>query len=182
MPRWLNLANLFTLLRLILVPYVAGAILDGRHTWALELFFAAAVTDVIDGALARSYGLDTRVGAYLDPIADKCLLSGIFLALGATGSVPWWFVAVVLGRDIYILLAVVAVMALTKVRKFPPSRWGKLSTFVQIATAVTRMVENIWQGPVLHTISSAMLWVCVGFTIWSGVHYTLRGMQTLRAH
>src|SRR6202142_1417056 len=144
MPRWLNLANLFTLLRLILVPYVIGAILDGRHGRALGLFFLAAVTDVLDGALARSYGLATQVGAYLDPIADKCLLSGIFLALGATGTVPWWFVVVVFGRDIYILLAVVAVIALTNVRKFPPSRWGKFSTFVQVATAVAWMVENIW--------------------------------------
>jgi cardiolipin synthase (CMP-forming) len=182
MPRWFNLANLFTLLRLILVPYVIGAILDGRHGRALELFFVAALTDVIDGTLARSYGLGTEVGAYLDPIADKCLLSGIFLALGATGAVPWWFVAVVFGRDIYILLAVVAVMALTKVRKFPPSRWGKISTFVQIATAVAWLVENIWPVPVLYAISSAMLWVCAGFTLWSGIHYTLRGTQTLRAH
>jgi cardiolipin synthase (CMP-forming) len=182
MPRWCNLANLFTLVRLILIPYVIGAILDGRHGRALELFFLAAVTDVIDGTLARSYGMATQVGAYLDPIADKCLLSGIFLAMGATGSVPWWFVAVVLGRDVYILVAVVAVLALTKVRKFPPSRWGKISTFVQIATAVTLLVENIWKLAVLQAISSAMLWVCLGFTIWSGVHYTFRGAQTLRAH
>jgi cardiolipin synthase len=181
MPRWFNLANLFTLLRLILVPYVIGAILDGRHGRALALFFVAAVTDVLDGAVARSYGLATQVGAYLDPIADKCLLSGIFLALGVTGSVPWWFVAVVLGRDMYILLAVVAVMALTKVRKFPPSFWGKTATFVQIATAVAWMVVNIWPAPVLHAISSAMLWICVAFTVWSGIHYTLRGAQTLRA-
>jgi cardiolipin synthase len=91
-------------------------------------------------------------------------------------------VAVILGRDIYILLAVVVILALTKVRRFPPSTWGKISTFVQIATAVTRLVENIWPVWVLHAISSAMLWVCVGFTIWSGLHYTLRGVQTLRAH
>ena len=181
MPRWFNLANLFTLLRLILVPYVIGAILDGRHGRALALFFVAAATDVLDGAVARSYGLATQVGAYLDPIADKCLLSGIFLALGATGSVPWWFVAVVLGRDIYILVSVVAVMALTKVRKFPPNSWGKISTFVQIATAVAWMVENIWPAPALHAISSAMLWICAAFTVWSGIHYTLRGAQTLRA-
>ena len=82
----------------------------------------------------------------------------------------------------YILLAVVAVMALTKVRKFPPSRWGKISTFVQIATAVTWMVQNIWPVPVLHAISSAMLWVCVSFTIWSGLHYTLRGTANVCAH
>jgi cardiolipin synthase len=181
MPRWFNLANLFTLLRLILVPYVVGAILHGRNRLALELFFAAAVTDVIDGALARSYGLSTQAGAYLDPIADKCLLSGIFLALGATGTVPWWFVAVVFGRDIYILLAVVAVMALSRIRKFPPSRWGKLSTFVQIATAVSWLVENILRTQALQAISSAMLWVCVGSTVWSGIHYTWSGAQNLRA-
>ena len=99
MPRWFNLANFFTLIRLILIPYVIGAILSGHHSRALELFFVAAVTDVIDGTLARSYGMSTQAGAYLDPIADKCLLSGIFLALGAIGSVPWWFVAIVLGRD-----------------------------------------------------------------------------------
>ncbi|MGD0773229.1 MAG: CDP-alcohol phosphatidyltransferase family protein [Candidatus Solibacter sp.] len=181
MPRWFNLANFVTLIRLILVPYVIGAILDGRNTRALELFFLAALTDVIDGAVARALRLASQTGAYLDPIADKCLLSGIFLALGATGSVPWWLVAVVLGRDIYILLAVVGVMALTNVRKFPPSRWGKISTFVQIATVVTCMVENIRPGPVLHAISSAMLWVCLAITVWSGIHYTLRGVQTLRA-
>jgi len=125
--------------------------------------------------------MQTPLGAFLDPIADKCLLSGIFLALGSAGIVPWWFVAVVFGRDIYILLGVVAALALTKVRKFPPSVWGKISTFVQIVTAVTWMVENIWPLPVLQAISSAMLWVCAAFTLWSGVHYTLRGTQTLRA-
>jgi cardiolipin synthase len=182
MPIWCNLANLFTLFRLILVPYVIGAILDGQHQKALILFFIASVTDVIDGALARTQGTVTPVGAYLDPIADKCLLSGIFLALGSKGTIPWWFVAVVLGRDICILLAVVGVLALTKVRKFPPSVWGKLSTFVQIATAVTWMVENIWPVTILHTLSSAMLWVCAGFTIWSAIHYSLRGVQMLRAH
>jgi cardiolipin synthase (CMP-forming) len=182
MPRWFNLANLVTLLRLCLVPYVVGAILDGRYGRALGLFFLAAVTDVIDGALARSYGLGSRVGAYLDPIADKCLLSGIFLALGSAGRVPWWFVVLVLGRDIYILLAVVAVMALTTVRKFPPSRWGKISTFVQIVAAVSCLLENIWAVPFFQAASSAMLWVCAGFTVWSGIHYTQRGAQMLREH
>ena len=181
MPRWFNLANVFTVFRLILVPYVVLAILDGRHAQALALFLAAALTDVIDGALARSYAMESQVGAYLDPIADKCLLSGIFLALGSTGTVPWWFVALVFGRDIYLLVAVVGVMALTKVRRFPPSRWGKLSTFAQIVTAVAWMVTNIWPISIFHAISSATLWVSAGCTVWSGTHYTLRGVQTLRA-
>jgi len=182
MPGWINLANLFTLLRLGLVPFVVRAILQGDHLLALGLFIAAGLTDVIDGAVARGFSLATQSGAYLDPIADKCLLSGIFLALGSAGIVPWWFVGVVFGRDLYILIGVLAFLSLTKIRKFPPSVWGKASTFVQISTAVVWMARNILNVPVLDALSSAMLWVCAGFTIWSGLDYTLRGIQLIRAH
>jgi cardiolipin synthase len=182
MPRWLNLANLLTLLRLFLTPFVVLDILRGQHLHALELCFAAALTDVIDGFLARRFGMATPFGAYLDPIADKCLLSGVFLALGAVGSAPWWIVAVVFGRDIYILLAALAIIALTNVRKFPPSRWGKLSTFVQIAAAFGCMLRNIFHNALLGAASTAILWLCVGFTIWSGLDYTLSKARTLRQH
>jgi cardiolipin synthase len=181
MPRWLNLANLFTLSRLALTPFIVRDILDGHHTRALVLFFIAAWTDVVDGWLARASRSATQTGAYLDPIADKCLLSGIFLALGAATIVPWWFVAIVFGRDLYLLLAVAAMLALTKVRKFPPSRWGKLSTFIQIVCAIAWMTRNIHPGPVLDKLASAMLWVSTAFTLWTGVHYTLTGICVLRA-
>jgi cardiolipin synthase len=181
MPRWLTLPNLFTLARLVMTPYVVQAIVDGRHGRALALFLAASVTDVVDGWLARISGTATQAGAYLDPIADKVLLSGVFLALGAAQLVPWWFVAVVFGRDLYLLVAAAAILTLTKVRKMPPSRWGKLSTFVQIATAVTWMTRNLLPSQVLDTLAAAMLWVCAGFTIWSGLHYTGRGIRVLRS-
>ena len=181
MPRWLNLANLFTLSRLVMTPFIVRAILEGQHARVLVLFFIAAWTDAIDGWVARGTGVSTQAGAYLDPIADKCLLSGVFLAMGAAQIVPWWFVAVVFGRDLYLLLAAAAVISLTKKRAFPPSRWGKLSTFVQIATAVTWMTRNVYPGGGLDGLAYVMLWVCAGFTLWSGIHYTLRGVQTLRA-
>lgn len=182
MPSWVNIANLFTFLRLALVPFVVRAILQGNHLQALVLCVIAAFTDILDGAFARGFSLASQTGAYLDPIADKCLLSGVFLALGSSGIVPWWFVAVVFGRDVYILVGVVAFIALTKVRKFPPSIWGKACTFVQISTAVVWMTRNILNLPVLDALSSAMLWVCAAFTIWSGLDYTLRGIQMLRTH
>jgi cardiolipin synthase len=182
MPGWINIANFFTFLRLALVPFVIRAILAGHHLAALLLLVVAGLTDVIDGALARSFHLTTQTGAYLDPIADKCLLSGIVLALGSSGIIPWWFVVVVFGRDLYILVGVLAFIGLTKVRKFPPSFWGKVATFLQVSTAVAWMTRNILKLPVLDAVSSAMLWICAVFTIWSGVHYTLRGIQTLRAH
>ena len=182
MPGWINLANFCTLLRLALVPFVIRAIVQGHLLAALALLVLAGFTDVIDGALARGFNLATQTGAYLDPIADKCLLSGLVLALGSSGIIPWWFVVVVFGRDLYILLGVLAFIGFTKVRKFPPSFWGKTATFLQIWTAVTWMTRNILKLPVLDAVSSAMLWICAAFTIWSGVHYTLRGIQTWRAH
>ena len=89
MPRWLNLANLFTLARIALVPFILRDILEGRNVAALQLFFAASITDVIDGFLARNLGQTTPFGAYLDPIADKFLLSGLYLAFGAEKYVMW---------------------------------------------------------------------------------------------
>jgi cardiolipin synthase len=182
MPRWINLANLLTLSRLILVPFVIQAIWEGRHFLALLLFAIAAITDVMDGAAARHFGLATQTGAYLDPIADKCLLSGVFLALTVARIVPWWFVAVIFGRDISILIAVAGIMLATPVREFPPTLWGKVSTFVQIVTAVVWMARDVLELRVLDSLSSAILWPCLAFTVWSGIHYTWIGVQLARAH
>ena len=181
MPRWLNIPNILTLSRLVLAPFVIQAIMKAQPARALTLFLLAAITDALDGWIARISDSSTQFGAYLDPIADKVLMSGIFLALGAAQYVPWWFVAIVFGRDLYLLLAVAALLALTKVRKFPPSGWGKLSTFVQIATTVTWMTRNLWPVQVLDALANAMLWVCAAVTVWSGLHYTVRGTRTLRS-
>ena len=181
MPRWLTVPNILTLARLALAPFIIQAILNGQSARALTLFLLAAVTDALDGWIARISDSATQFGAYLDPIADKVLLCGIFLALGAAQYIPWWFVAIVFGRDLYLLLAAAALLALTKVRKFPPNGWGKLSTFVQIATTVTWMTRNLWPVQVLDALATAMLWVCAAFTVWSGLHYTIRGTRALRS-
>jgi cardiolipin synthase len=180
MPRWVNVPNAFTVVRLALVPFVVRAILEGRHGAALALFVVAAVTDVLDGAAARRFGLGTQAGAYLDPIADKCLLSGVFLALAVAGIVPWWLVAAIIGRDLYILAGAVAMLSLTRVRKFPPSVWGKLSTFVQIFTAGAWMVRNAMESRITDTVAAASIWPCAAITVWSGVHYTWRALRPAR--
>jgi cardiolipin synthase len=173
MKRSVNAANLLTLVRLALVPVVVWAILDGRHTLALELFACAALTDVLDGAVARRFRLATPLGAWLDPVADKCLLSGVFLALASASTLPWWLVAVIFGRDLYILAGAGTVMLLTPVRKFRPSIWGKATTFLQIVTAVVWMSGNM--AP-----ARAMLWPCAAITLWSGIHYTWRTVRIFR--
>jgi cardiolipin synthase len=182
MPRWLNIANTFTCVRLLLVPFIVRDILEGRHVRALVLFAIASATDLLDGASARHFGLSTQAGAYLDPIADKCLLSGVYLAFAAAGLVPWWLVAVIFGRDLSILVGVAAVMLLTPVRRFPPSVWGKLSTFVQMLTAVLWLGRNALEIQLLETLSSVMIWPCAAMTVWSGIHYTWRGVLVARAH
>src|SRR5712664_1604183 len=95
-----SIPNLLTIARLLLAPFIFAAIVNGRH--ALALFACASLTDGLDGLLARRFGQITPVGAYLDPIADKVLLSGVYLSLALAGSVPWWLVMVIFGRDLFL--------------------------------------------------------------------------------
>jgi cardiolipin synthase len=172
-----NLPNLFTLARLVLAPFVAADILHGRYARALVLFFLAGVSDAIDGYLARRLDQSSRVGAYFDPLADKILLSVIYVALGVARDVPWWMVAVVFGRDVLILAMAAYGLLFTSVRTFPPSLWGKISTFLQIAAALTVMGARAGiPAPVLFA-----LWLMVAGTVASGLHYVWTGICQWRA-
>lgn len=118
--------------RIALAPYVF--VLEWRHqyTAVLWMFAILGVTDVADGFIARKLKATSRMGAYIDPVADKILVSGMFVLLAYTGVIETWLAVVVLGRDVLILLAAGALYLFTKRRNFPPSPWGKISTFVQI--------------------------------------------------
>ncbi len=176
----LNLPNLFTLLRLALAPFVIRAILGGHHRAALLLFAVAAVTDAIDGELARRLHSTTQTGAYLDPIADKVLLSGVYVALVGASTIPWWFVILIFGRDVLILAMAGYALLFTGCRKFPPSLWGKLSTLLQVVTAVAWMVSNAGVIPGAESVARALIWPAAAATFWSGAHYGWRGLRMLR--
>jgi len=182
MAPWINVANGLTALRLLLAPPIVAAMWAGRYRLALALFAVAAATDVLDGAAARHFSLESPFGAYLDPIADKILLSAMFLAMAGAGMVPWWFVAIVVGRDVYLLLAAAILFRFTTRRKFPPSVWGKASTFVQIVTAITSLAAGLWGHSNLWIPAAALVRISAVFTIWSGVEYTWRGIEMVRAH
>jgi len=171
-----NLPNLFTLARLVLTPFIALDILHGRYSRAIVLLFAAGFTDVIDGYLARRLGESTRTGAYFDPIADKILLSVIYVSLGAAGAIRWWMVILVFGRDAVILAMAGYGLLFTAFRKFPPSVWGKISTFFQIAAALVVMGARAGiAAPV-----TLALYLMVFGTVFSGLHYVWRGLRMLR--
>jgi cardiolipin synthase len=171
-----NLPNLFTLARLVLAPFVAADILHNRYSRAIILLFIAGFTDVIDGLLARRLKASTTAGAYFDPIADKILLSVIYISLGLAGAMPWWMVGVVFGRDLLILAMAACGLLFTSVRKFPPSVWGKISTFFQIAAALVVMGAR---AGIAAPVTLALYLMLVG-TIVSGLHYVWRAVGMLR--
>jgi cardiolipin synthase (CMP-forming) len=178
-----NLPNLFTLARLVLAPFVAADILQHRYGRAIVLFFLAGISDFVDGFLARRLQSSTLAGAYFDPIADKILLSVIYVSLGVAGALPWWMVAVVFGRDVLILAMAAYGLLFTKVRKFPPSVWGKISTFFQIAAALVVMGARAGiAAPAtlpLYLVTLALYLMVLG-TIVSGLHYAWRAVVILR--
>ncbi len=140
--RNLNLANILTAVRLGLTPLAVRAIVAQRFRLALAIFFVAAATDGLDGLAARRLNLRTRLGAYLDPIADKLLLSASYLALGVSGAVPWWLVLLIFVRDLLILAMAGAALVFTAQRDFPPSIWGKVSTACQVLAAVVTLAKG----------------------------------------
>jgi cardiolipin synthase (CMP-forming) len=170
-----QLPNLLTIGRLILVPILGMQILAGRYWEAAVLFALASFTDFLDGILARRYGWGTPLGAVLDPLADKSLLVVTFLCLGAAGALPRWLVALVVGRDIFILLLAGIGYFFNRVRKFPPSIWGKWSTTFQMFCGMAAIADrSVLPGMV--PMGPFIFFAAAG-TVVSGVHYFLLGIS-----
>lgn len=170
------LPNLLSLARLALAPVAVRAILLGHWRQAALLLAAAGITDGLDGFLARRWGAATRVGAWLDPIADKALLSATYVALGLTGALPWWLVVLVPGRDLMILAGAGAAIIFKRRRDFPPSVWGKISTVVQVATAAAAVLARAWPEAGLVQVTRGLVWLAAAATLWSGLDYARRGL------
>jgi cardiolipin synthase len=181
MPRWLNIANLLTLARLVAVPFAVQAILAEEHRRALAVVLAAGATDAIDGAIARRFGMMTAVGAYFDPIVDKLFLSAVFIVLAAVSAVPWWLVIVIFTRDVIILASSGALLMLHKMHRFPPSVWGKASTFVQISLALFILLRNAAAGMTPAEVPDPIIWAVAALTAFSGIHYIWRGIRELQS-
>ena len=129
----LTAPNQITLLRLIFIPFVIITIVDGNWPWALGLLIAAGLSDALDGLLARALHQQTLLGQYLDPLADKLLLSSLFLVLSFVKKIPWKYTVLVFSRDVCIVATAVVLYATVGFRDFRPSIFGKINTFCQIA-------------------------------------------------
>jgi cardiolipin synthase len=178
----LTVANQLTLLRMFLIPGLVLLVLYGLNGWALVVFIVAGITDALDGLLARRWSERTTLGAFLDPMADKLLLTSIFVVLTLTNldlpnHLPLWLTVCVISRDV-IIVVTVAIANLSVGRlSFPPSILGKLATFVYILTAAVTLYFN-WLGRPSALVDVAV-YAALVVTLASGLHYIAHAARVL---
>jgi cardiolipin synthase len=174
--------NQLTLLRMVFVPFIVIELVEGRFFWALILFVIAGFSDGLDGLLARKLHQQTVLGQYLDPIADKLLLSTMFLVLSILHKIPWKFTVLVFSRDISILAASAVLFAIAGLRNFQPSIFGKANTFSQIAAVFFVLLSSIQPERWIRITRIVFLRATFAFTIVSALHYVFLVQHRLRSH
>jgi cardiolipin synthase len=166
-----NAPNLLTLARICLAPFLVAAILEGRFALSFYLFLAAGLTDALDGALARLLKQRTMLGQYLDPVADKLLLSTLFLVLMNMGLIPVRVTIMVFGRDVGILMVAALLYAAAGRREFVPSIFGKANTFAQIAAVAAVLLHQLTAARWVADVRMVALDATMVLTVVSGLHY-----------
>ena len=163
--------NLLTLARICLAPFLVNAVLEGRFLVGLALFVVAGLTDAFDGLLARLLKQRTALGQYLDPVADKLLLSTLFVVLTHKGLIPVRVTVLVFSRDLGILTVAAILYASVGRREFKPSILGKANTVAQILAIAAVLLEQLHVAPWVPQLSMIALDATMALTILSGLHY-----------
>lgn len=173
----MNLANKITVSRIILIPFFIAAVVYSRMDIALVLFIIAVITDGVDGFIARALKQKTRLGTFLDPMADKLLLISAYICLAFANNIPSYikmppYVPImVISRDVIIVLGSVMIHIITGDLKVSPSAAGKITTFFQMATIICILIQFEY---------SFIIWnIAVVFTAFSGIDYIIKGSRLL---
>jgi len=178
----LTFANQLTLLRMLLIPAFIVLIIEGERGWALAVFATAGITDGLDGIIARRAGQKTTLGAWLDPMADKLMLVSAFVVLtlpnlGLANKLPLWLTALVISRDIGIVVTVAIINLAVGRRTFRPSIFGKIATGVYIFTVSFAMLYNYLGYHAL--IVDVGIYTSLAITLISGFHYIWHAAKLL---
>jgi len=163
--------NLLTVARICLAPFLVAAILENRYGLGFVLFIIAGLTDALDGVLARVLRQRTALGQYLDPVADKLLLSTLFLVLMYKGLIPVTVTVLVFGRDVGILLVAAVLYAVVGRREFGPSIFGKANTLAQVTAVAVVLLHQLTAAQWVVILRLVALDATVGLTVASGLHY-----------
>ena len=177
----LTAPNQLTLLRMVFIPFIVLSLIDREYKQALVLLVIAGLTDLFDGFLARQLHQQTRIGQYLDPIADKLLLSTLFMVLAILHLIKWRYTVVVFSRDIGILGVSAVLYATAGLRDFRPSIFGKVNTLSQIAAVFFVMLFLVMPAQWVWVGKTLFLRMTFAFTILSALHYVILVGQRMRA-
>lgn len=178
----LTLANLLTVFRMVLIPLLVTLILSNHPVWAFTVFVLAGMTDLFDGLLARWLKQSSRLGALLDPTADKLLMTACFIALSIpdhpksipdfeiANHVPVYLIIVTISRDVFIVMIALLIHLTSGLGSFPPTMLGKLTTATQIITVGTVLLLNALGKPA-PILVQGLVWLTLAMTLSSGLHY-----------
>jgi cardiolipin synthase (CMP-forming) len=178
----MTFANQLTLLRMLLIPAFIVLIIEGERGWALAVFAIAGITDGLDGIIARRAGQKTTLGAWLDPMADKLMLVSAFVVLtlpnlGLANRLPIWLTALVISRDVGIVVTVAIINLAVGRRTFRPSVFGKIATGVYIFTVSFAMLYN-YLGYHARIVDIG-IYTSLAITLVSGFHYIWHAAKLL---
>ncbi len=180
----MNIANLVTLLRLLLAPVVIWLLLEGQAGAAFALFVFAGITDAIDGMIAKRYNQETELGAYLDPVADKVLLVSIFVTLGILQELPAWLVLLAVSRDALIIGGVLLSYTLGNPMVMNPLWISKINTVMQIALVAAVLAHMAFleqQAALADMVISGAVWITALTTTASGGAYIFTWVKAMNA-
>ncbi|MGB9233091.1 MAG: CDP-alcohol phosphatidyltransferase family protein [Terriglobales bacterium] len=177
----LTAPNQLTLLRMIFLPFIVINLVKHDFRWALALFVLAGLSDGLDGLLARTLHQQTVLGQYLDPIADKLLMSTMFLVLSIEHRIPWKYTVVVFSRDVSILLISGVLFTIAGLRDFRPSIFGKANTGAQVGAIFFALLLLVAPVGWVWIARTTFLRATFLFTIVSAVHYAFLVQHRLRS-
>lgn len=173
----LTIPNLITLARILLTPLFIIFLIQGRYRKALMVFLLAGLSDLADGLVARRWHQKSPLGAYLDPLADKLLMSSSFVTLSIARIIPPWLTVVVLSRDLTIALGVAIFRLADLPLVISPTWLGKWTTTLQITTILLVLLGKIWPLPPL--LLTGAFWLTGGITALCGVQYVFIGLKVM---
>ena len=173
----LNLPNRLTILRILMAPVIVILVVYRMPAWALAAFCVAALTDALDGFIARTRGQRTELGRILDPLADKLLLTSAFVALAALGEVRRWLAIIVVSRDLILVGGSLLTYVLLGKLTVSPSPLGKATTGLQLALVIAAVLDDLWVGAARGL--PLLTWATAAATVLSGLDYVVRGSRAL---
>jgi cardiolipin synthase (CMP-forming) len=171
--RIFTVPNQLTFLRLGFLPFFLIAVYYNHYIWALLLLIAAGASDGLDGLVARVLNQRSPLGAYLDPIADKLLMSASFLMLASKGKIAWWLAILVVSRDVLLLAASATILIVVGYRPLPPSIWGKITTTAEILLILVVVLQQIYGTRWLILTKHWGIFVVAFFVLLSWLHYSV---------